>query len=554
MMKTPILVMLAVSPLATLQAQWTTNLSVNTMVRAVDAGEATTPLVADGPEGSTYVCWFENGSGAYQLRMQRLDAQGNRLWPDTGLVVSAHPQNSATYRYDMKADADGNAVVAFQDERTGQLDIVAYKIAPDGTFLWGPDGVELPSPGTTGLAPMVAPLSNGNTAISWDMNTSPRTVGMQLVGPAGAVLLASPLVTSAAVAVSDLGLVATSDGGFIQFHGISAGGFGLTPWIMHAQRYSAEGTPVWPSALQVSSKQIPFFHFPHIEPDGHNGFYVAFNTGNPTNANLTDVYVQRVRGNGTVWSAEGTRADNGNGTQKFTGGRGVALVNDHDGLMVPLQVTNLSQDQSGVSVQRMDTAGVRQLGDQAATVIEVSAQAVQPWDVSATGNGAVILHAASTGFDQTTLAATRVALDGSTVWEPAQRDICSQVSGKDDVQLSGMRNGQMVAVWQDGRSPAGIYAQNITGLDAGAAVAALPAEGPGIRLEQNPSETPVLLFPPGAGPGRLAVFDLQGKQVYALEFAASCPRLELPLGDLPSGVYAIRPNARAEGGVLRWVK
>jgi hypothetical protein len=554
MMKAPVLFLLTLATTVTTQAQWTTDLSANTAVRAVTAGEAAVPLMADGPEGSTYVCWFENGSGDYQLRMQRLDAGGNKLWADEGLLISDHPQNSAIFRYDLKSDADGKAVVAFQDERTGTLDVVAYKIAPDGTFIWGPDGVELPSPGTTGLAPSIATLSNGNTAISWNMDSTPRSVGVQLVDPDGALLLATPIVVSAAVNLTNFRPVATSDGGFLLFYGVSAGGFGLPPWVLHAQRYDAVGTPVWANPVQVSSKSIAFFHYPNAVPDGHDGFYVAFNTSNPDNASLTDVYLQRVRGNGTLWSAEGTRLDDSNTTQKFTGGRGVAWVNDNSGMMVALQVTDINQAQSGISVQRVDTAGVRQLGDQAPTVLAVGAQAVQPWDVSATGDGALILHATTAGFNQTTLAATRVALDGTAMWDPAQQDICTLSSGKDDMRLSGLQNGQMVAVWQDGRTPAGIYAQNITGLDIGTAVVDRAVAGSGIRLESNPAVSPVLLMPGTAAALNVAVYDQQGRQVYAGEVASTAGRSALPLGALPAGAYAIRCLHDGQATVLRWVK
>lgn len=553
-MKTAVLLLLATSTMASTKAQWTTDLASNTAVRAVTVGEAAVPLITDGPEGSTYVCWFENGNGDYQLRMQRLDAGGNKWWADEGLLISDHPQNSALFRYDLKTDADGNAVVAFQDERTGNLDVVAYKIAPDGTFIWGPDGVELPSPGTTGLAPSLATLSNGNTAISWNMDSTPRSVGVQLVDPDGALLLANPIVVSAAVNLTNFRPVATSDGGFDLFYGVSAGGFGLPPWVLNAQRYDATGTPVWANPVQVSSKSIAFFHYPNAVSDGHDGFYVAFNTSNPDNASLSDVYLQRVRGNGTLWSPEGTRLDNSSSTQKFTGGRGVALVNDNSGMLVALQVTDMNQDQSGISVQRVDTAGLRQLGDQASTVLAVGAQAVQPWDISATTDGALILHATTAGFDQTTLATTRVTLDGTPVWTPAQQDICTLSSGKDDMQLSGMQNGQVVAVWQDSRTPAGIYAQNITGLDIGTTVVDRAAAGGGIRLESNPAESPVLLLPAAATALSLAVYDQQGRRAYVKEMAANTGRLVLPLGDLPSGAYAIRCMHGDQTTVLRWVK
>jgi hypothetical protein len=535
------------------QAQWTTDLATNTYMRAASSGDVNTPLVADGPDGSTYSCWFENGTGEYQLRMQRLDASGNRMWDDAGLIVSDHPQNSAIFRYDMKSDADGNAVVAFQDERTGSLDIVAYKIGPDGSFLWGADGIELPTPGTTGLAPVVVPLSNGNTAIAWNTDNSPGQVAVQLVGPTGTLLLTVPFQISAATAVGRPKLIATSDGGFILQYVVSNGGFGLPPGMMYAQRYDAEGDAVWANALQVSSKIIAFFFFPEPIPDGHDGFYLAYNTGNPDNASFTDVYVQHVRGNGTLWSTDGTRADNSSTTQKFKLGHGLAVVNDDDGLMVPMQVTDGAQGQSGFSVQRLDTAGTRQLGDAAVTVIPVTSTYVQPTDISATGDGAVITHY-SGGFGQVHIAATRVDLSGATVWAPAQMDICTANSNKDDVQMTDMRDGQIVVVWDDDRTPGGIYAQNIAGLDPTTGVQAIASANGLLRLEQNPASSPVLLVDQSFGAGAdLQVFDIQGRSVYSGRLASTGP-VELPLGSLNEGLYTLRLTGNGQVGTVRWVK
>lgn len=549
---TPALLFLLASLSA--QAQWTTDVSVNTTVRAVTSGEAAVPLTAEGPNGSTYICWFDNESGSYQLRMQRLDAGGNKLWPETGLVVSDHPQNSAIFTYDLESDDAGNAVVAFQDERTGVLDIVAYKLGPDGSFLWGPDGVELPTPGTTGMGPSVAPLSNGNTVVAWGTTTgTPRGVAFQLVGPTGTTLLAAPIEIMASTNVSIPTPVATDDGGFILQYGVSVGGFGLPPWTLYAQRYDAAGSPGWPNAVQVSGNTIPFQFTPNPVPDGQDGYYVALNAPNPDNSGFTDVYVQRVRGNGTLWSTDGMRADVSSTIQKYARGKGVALVNDEDGLMVPMQIKNGGQSQSGVAVQRLDTAGVRQLGDLAVTVIPLSDQMDEPWDASATDDGAVILHA-SGGVGQVHLGATRVALDGSTVWTPAQKDICTVNSDKDDMRLTEEENGQMVAVWQDQRSPMGIYAQNIDSLDITSGIGERVANDNLLRLEQNPANAPVLLLAPGfqVDP-EVQVFDTQGRLAYAAQLPASA-RVKLPLGHLPEGLYTIRLIGNGNTATVRWVK
>lgn len=542
------------------QAQWTTDLSVNTTVRASSGNNAAVPLLADGPDGSTYTSWFESYNNDYQLRMQRLDADGNRLWPDSGLVVSAFPQNSAIFRYDLASDADGNAVVAFQDERTGTLDIVAYKIGPDGSFLWGADGVELPTPGTTGLAPNVSALSNGNSVVSWGTNNSPGTVAFQLIDPTGNLLLTVPTELSAATRLSRPVPVATSDGGFILQYELEGANF-LAPATMYAQRFDAAGTAVWANPVVVSTKTIAGFYFPSPVSDGQDGFYLAFNTGNPNNPSFGDVYAQRVRSDGSLWSAQGTRMDNSDATQKFTFGKGLVRVNDADGLMVPMQVTDGAQGQSGVSVQRVDTAGAVQLGLAAIPVLAVSADYVQPWDISAVsdgelsafGDGAVIVTSTG-GFGQQTLAATRVDISGDPLWIPAQHDICTLNSNKDDLQTSTLRNGQVVAEWQDDRGLSGIYAQNITELDITTGIQPVETANGPVRLESNPTDRPVLLVDAAFGPeATVTVFDAQGKQVYGQAIATST-RMGLPLENMAPGIYTIRVRTKDQLATVRWVK
>lgn len=536
-----------------IRAQWTTDLNANTTVRAMTTGEANSPMVADGPEGSTYVSWFENPGGNYNLHMQRLDAGGNLLWGDAGLVVSSHPQNTAIFRYDLQTDGEGNAIVAFQDERTGTLDIVAYKIGPDGSFLWGADGVQLPTPQGTGLSPRVAALSNGNTVVAWNTDHNPGRVGFQLIGPTGNTMLAQTFMLLFEHRVSRPVPIATSDGGFIMQFELEGAGF-PSPATMYALRFDAAAAMAWTTPVQVSTRQITSFFFPQPVSDGHDGFYLAYNTGNPTDADLTDVYLQRVRGNGTLWDAEGTRLDEDNVTQKFTAGKGVVLVDDDHGLMVPLQVTDWSQGESGVFVQRVDTAGGLPWGLNARPLVPIGPEFTSPMDIAATDDGAVIVHATTGGFNQTWLAATRVDLDGNAVWSPAQRDVCTLASGKDDVAMGSVSGAQAVVVWWDGRPPQGIYAQNILDLDFGTGVGSIRRDGAAFLLEQNPATQPTLLAAPSVEARPVEVFDTHGHLVHGTVFPAFATRMELPLARLARGVYTIRAMDNGKPVVLRWVK
>src|SRR5690606_552747 len=97
-------------------------------------------------DGSTWFAWFRS-TGApsyYEVRAQLLDAAGNAQFGSEGVLVSDHPNPSSLVDWDLTVDAEGNAFMAFTDSRAGSdRDIYAYLIAPDGSSIWGPDGVTI---------------------------------------------------------------------------------------------------------------------------------------------------------------------------------------------------------------------------------------------------------------------------------------------------------------------------------------------------------------------------------------------------------------------------
>jgi len=69
-------------------AQWTDDPAANTPI-AVKPGQQVQPKVVALAGGGTYVSWFDNDpdgspAGGYDVYLQRLDANGNRLWAEGG--------------------------------------------------------------------------------------------------------------------------------------------------------------------------------------------------------------------------------------------------------------------------------------------------------------------------------------------------------------------------------------------------------------------------------------------------------------------------------------
>jgi hypothetical protein len=61
-----------------LQAQWSSDPMQNNAICDLN-GQQAIPKVVNGPTGDTYIGFFSNNSGNYDVRLQRLDSEGNEL-------------------------------------------------------------------------------------------------------------------------------------------------------------------------------------------------------------------------------------------------------------------------------------------------------------------------------------------------------------------------------------------------------------------------------------------------------------------------------------------
>jgi hypothetical protein len=76
-------------------------------------------------------------------------------------------------------------VLAFTDTRAGgDLDVYAYRVAPNGTFVWGANGLALSNNADYEPNPRVVEAGDGDFVFVWQ-NTVARTLQLQRVTPAG---------------------------------------------------------------------------------------------------------------------------------------------------------------------------------------------------------------------------------------------------------------------------------------------------------------------------------------------------------------------------------
>ena len=570
MKRTLLLLLAAALTSASAQAQWNANPAQNLAIRDVAGNGELTPRISPAPNGGTWVSWFETvATTNYQMRLQLLDVNGRPVLGAAGLLVSNQPQGTALYRYDLKTDNLGNAILAFQDTRSGGNQCVAYKISPTGQQLWGANGIPLlDAAASSGLSPAIGITSGNNVVIGWNASgTASATRGTRAVplvklSAAGVALWTTPVAIEApSRRFSRPSFVAVPGSEDIVVQYVEETGTGLGVSTVYAQRYSASGAPVWAAPVRVSDKTIGFAAFPELVPDGSGGYYVLLGSGNPASATLGDMYAQRIMADGSQpWGITGTEVLTGTATARIGGT--LQYVAARNEVWVVVNELNTSQSNSGFTVQRLAPAtGAAQLGTSGVPVQSVSANYYSAQSLRDTGTGLIIIYTENTSALNQALWATKVNYLAAPAFPAATPSIAlsSVPSPKLNAATLPFTNGQLVTVWADRRTDDGIYGQTIsdngalgTLLASRSAVAAQP-----LAISPNPGTAPALsLTLPRAQTLTIAVRDLTGRLVQQLETSAPAGTATVPLAvpSLAAGVYLVETTVAGQPWRGRWVK
>jgi hypothetical protein len=110
--------------------QWTTN----GVALSTAANDQTLPIVVSDGAGGAIVTWKDNQAVSFDLYAQRITAAGAAQWPTNGMPISKAAGNQTAPA--AAADGSGGAVIAWEDDRAGTVDIYAQRI--EGRYgYWG---------------------------------------------------------------------------------------------------------------------------------------------------------------------------------------------------------------------------------------------------------------------------------------------------------------------------------------------------------------------------------------------------------------------------------
>ncbi|MFA5021464.1 MAG: prepilin-type N-terminal cleavage/methylation domain-containing protein [Patescibacteria group bacterium] len=146
---------------------WPNDIRINTNA----GGNQNNPVVKIDNENNIYIFWEDDRNGDNDIYGQKYDSAGNVLWPNGDQAISSH---SGSVQENPRAalDSSGNIFVVWQDIRNGDTDIYTQKINSAGTTQW-PNDIRI-NANTTGdqKNPGIIINQAGNLVVTWQDNRS----------------------------------------------------------------------------------------------------------------------------------------------------------------------------------------------------------------------------------------------------------------------------------------------------------------------------------------------------------------------------------------------
>ncbi len=435
------------APLAA--AQWSSD-PANNLAVGDSASDQNQPKLAATTDGGCYVSWFDGIGSGWDVRLQRLDADGVEQWAHNGVLV-ADRSFSSTQDYDLDIDPAGNAVLTFRDDRFGGVQITANKVTSAGVLVWGTNGVQLTNTGDFVASPRAAATASGDVVVAWTQNSSTKL--MRLAGNGGTVWGAPVDQTPGAGSYFASDLQPWGDDVILAM--VHQTGSFSSPKHLVTQKFNAGGTPLWgASPLAVfDGGSLQFGNFPTFVLDGAGGAVFAWYGTGPLQC-----YVQRVRSNGAeLFPHNGVGVSTNLSNTRVS--PSVAFDAASQSTYVFWEEQNGSQSQSGLSGQRLDATGSRQWGPTGQSLIGLSSVEINDVRTLTTPGGAYVFWKAVPSFGQDTASGAVVDVNGSLVVAPTS--FASTPSGKSRLQALGSTGGEAFLAWSDERVDGGdILAQN----------------------------------------------------------------------------------------------
>lgn len=440
-------------------SQWSSDPGKNLQITGLGVEQAI-PKIAMAPNGNVYIAFFSLAGEGYHVRLQHLDHNGNPLWEYNGILVSDHPSMSWLTDWDMAVDYENHAILTWQDIRTGNNNVFAYRIAPDGSFAWGEDGIQLSSGSAFDVTPVVSVTSANHAVFAW---MSDDDIIMQKISPDGTKQWGDWGITiSSADTYSWPQLLPVDNDEVVMKYYHDSGAFWAPTRNILAQRFDADGMPVWEDAVLVYGQGniTAWTQILSFVPDGNDGFYIGWHDYS-ISGNVASAWIQHVNASGELqFQTNGVLLSDAHANQQFY--PMIASPEQDPNTYIFWQETDGNQNLYGIFCQKVSPDGDLIWGSQGSAIFNLSALPVRPLYALPADNDILLLYEYATGGGSSAIKAIRFNDQGEFAWPEQEVYVSSVHSSKMHTDIAFYDHTQWAFAWGDDRDgPREIYAQNL---------------------------------------------------------------------------------------------
>lgn len=164
-------------------------------------------MVPDG-EGGAIMAWWDNRDGNGDIYAQRVDSLGNSLWAEDGVAVCV--DTGGQEYMTLTSDEAGGCIVTWTDMRGVDYDIYAQRIDAGGNAMWAENGIVVCDYTSYQMYPNICPDGAHGAYIGWedDRNGADTDIYVNSVNFSGNQKVAT-LLSSSSVSISS-GIVTLS--------------------------------------------------------------------------------------------------------------------------------------------------------------------------------------------------------------------------------------------------------------------------------------------------------------------------------------------------------
>lgn len=450
-------------------AQWNTDPFLNSAI-ADKTFDEIKPKIVTGSDGFSYLSYFSLESENFNLRMQKLDTLGNKLWDEAGLLISDFPSFEwIEYSdWDMKMNEEGSIILVFPDNRTGYTNIYAYKISPEGEFTWGENGIIISDNENEDANPKIAITNAGNIVFTWQRNPSSgmlySKIICQKVSSSGELLWENELIVEDPIhdLIWPFIYPADNDEVILFWHWED---FLWWPDLkLYCQKIDGSGNTVWTQDLLIYSNQWQPISAPYLEicNDMNDRLFICWHEiigGGP----LSNTRIQQIDFDGNIFFEDG--------------GINVSMNEDQNQMYPQLTIlpqnqevyifwceSSFGQESQGLYGQKLSFSGTKLWGENGLEFIPLSSTFVEPIEILPSVDDILIFYKDNnfSDFAESKVKAMRINAQGEFVWYEESITLSEVQSDKSNFSAGEFYNNQWIIAWEDYRNDsADIYGQNI---------------------------------------------------------------------------------------------